>query len=152
MKPLARPVLRAFGFRDTLLANTVLAAGTIALPAAFGADWPVLLIFLCLALGGLSRSLQFTAYNSLAFGELPRERLSAATAFYGVAQQLPSALGVVLAGASLAVSTALAGRETAGLPDFAAGFVVAGLVCLLALPATWRLSRDAAREVSGHRG
>lgn len=152
MKPLARPVLRAFGFRDTLLANTVLAAIGIALPAAFGADWPMLLIFLCLASGGLARSLQFTAYNSLAFADLPRERLSAATAFYGVAQQLPSALGVVLAGASLAVTTALAGRATAGLPDFAIGFLVAGAVCLLALPATARLPRDAAREVSGHRG
>lgn len=152
MKPLVRPVLRAFGFRNTLLANTGVAAIGIALPAAFGADWPVLLVFGCLALGGLARSLQFTAYNSLAFADLPQGRLSAATAFYGVAQQLPSALGVVLAGASLAVTTALAGRETAGLADFAAGFWVAGVVCLAALPATARLPRDAAREVSGHRG
>jgi EmrB/QacA subfamily drug resistance transporter len=152
MKPLARPVLRAFGFRDTLLANTLLAAIGIALPAAFAPTTPLWLIFLALAAGGLARSLQFTAYNTLAFAELPPRQMSAGTALYGVAQQLPSALGVVLAGASLAVTTALAGRSAAGLPDFAIGFLVAGVVTLLALPATWRLPRGAAREVSGHRG
>ena len=151
MKPLARPLLRQFGFRNVLLGNGVIAAVGLGLGALFSPAWPGVAIFLALALGGLSRSLQFTAYNTLAFSDLPPERLSAGTSFYGTAQQLPGALGVVLGSGAIGVSMALAGREAAVLADFSAGFWAAGVVALVAVPLTWGLARDAATEVSGHR-
>ena len=102
-----------------------------------------------LAFGGLFRSLQFTALNTLAFADLPQSRFSAATGFYGIAQQIAPALGVVLATASLEASAALAGREIAAA-DFAVAFVVAGLVVCSAAPFFARLPPDAGDEVSGH--
>src|SRR5690349_10167826 len=79
MKPLARPLLRRFGFRRALIGASLVAAVGVALPAAFTPDWPLPLIFALLALGGLFRSLQFTALNTLAFADVPTARLSAAT-------------------------------------------------------------------------
>jgi len=152
MKPLARPLLRQFGFRNVLIGNGVVAAIGIGIGALFSPAWPAVAIFLVLAMGGLSRSLQFTAYNTLAFADLPPERLSAGTSFYGTAQQLPGALGVVLASGAIGVSASMAGRGAAGLADFAVGFAVAGAVALLAVPLSLGLARDAAAEVSGHRG
>jgi len=152
MKPLARPLLRRFGFRRVLVANGLLAAAGVALGALFTASWPVAALFAALALGGLFRSLQFTSLNTVAFADVPLERLSAATSLYGTAQQLPPALGVVLATASLEASKHGHGHATLQATDFAAAFLVAGLVVASAAPFALRLPRDAGAAVSGHRG
>lgn len=150
MKPLVRPLLKRTGFRTALMANGVLAAAGVAALALLTPAWPALAIFLLLAAGGLARSLQFTALNTLAFADVPPERMSRATALYGTLQQLSPALGVVLATATLEVSQALAGRDALLPVDFSLGFVVAALVVVLAVPLHARLPADAGAEVSGH--
>ena len=151
MKPLTRPILRRFGFRTVLIGNSILAAAGVAIGAAFTAAWPIALMFLALALGGLFRSLQFTALNTLAFADLPREKLSAGTSFYGTAQQLPPALGIVLATTSLEISRHMAAHESLMPSDFTAAFLVAAAVVLAAAPFFALLPRDAGAEVSGKR-
>ncbi len=150
MKPLARPILRRFGFRTTLIIAGLLAAAGIAICAVFTLAWPLSVIFLLLALGGLFRSLQFTALNTLAFADLPAQRLSAATSFFGTAQQLAPALGVVLATTTLEVSKSLGGRDLATVHDFAMAFIVAACVVAASAPFFARLAPDAGEAVSGH--
>ena len=150
MKPLVRPLLRRTGFRATLVVNGVVAAIGVAALSLVGPSWPSIAIFVLLAAGGLARSLQFTALNTLAFADVPHERMSAATALYGTLQQLTPALGVVLATGTLEVSQRLAGRSDLLPVDFSHGFLVAGLVVLLSVPLHMRLARDAGAEVSGH--
>jgi EmrB/QacA subfamily drug resistance transporter len=149
MKPLARPILRRWGFRSVLAANGALAAAGIALAALFTPEWPAAAMFAALALGGLFRSLQFTAMNTLAFAEIPRERLSAATSFYGTAQQLPPAIGVVMATGVMEAARHLAGREALAVADVHAAFLAAALVALIAAPLALRLPRDAGAEIAG---
>lgn len=150
MKPLVRPLLRRVGFRRVLVVNGVVAAAGVAALALLGPGWPSLAIFVLLAAGGLARSLQFTSLNTLAFADVPPERMSAATALYGTLQQLAPALGVVLATATLEVSQALAGREGLMPADFSLGFVAAAVVVVLSVPLHARLPADAGAEVSGH--
>ncbi len=151
MKPLVRPLLRRTGFRAALMGNGVVAAAGIAALALLTPAWPAATIFLLLAAGGLARSLQFTALNTLAFADVPAERMSAATALYGTLQQLTPALGVVLATTTLEVSLALSGRDALSVADFSAGFLAAAVVVLASVPLHARLARDAGAEVSGHR-
>jgi MFS family permease len=151
MKPLTRPILRRFGFRNVLIGNSALAACGVAIGAGFTESWPIALMFVALAFGGLFRSLQFTALNTLAFAELPREKLSAGTSFYGTAQQLPPALGIALATTSLEVSRHLAGHDALLTSDFTAAFLIAGLVVLASSPLFALLPKDAGAEVSGKR-
>ncbi|WP_137127170.1 MDR family MFS transporter [Roseomonas sp. HF4] len=151
MKPLVRPLLKRTGFRHALLANGVVAAGGIAALALLTPAWPAAAIFLLLAAGGLARSLQFTALNTLAFADVPPERMSRATALYGTLQQLSPALGVVLATTTLEASLALSGRDALAVADFSTGFLVAAAVALAAVPLHARLPADAGAEVSGHR-
>lgn len=150
MKPLVRPLLKRAGFRRVLAVNGVVAAAGVAALALLGPGWPPLAIFALLAAGGLARSLQFTALNTLAFADVPAERMSAATALYGTLQQLTPALGVVLATATLEVAQALAGRDALAPADFSLGFVVAAAVVVLSVPLHARLPADAGAEVSGH--
>jgi EmrB/QacA subfamily drug resistance transporter len=150
MKPVARPILSRFGFRTTLSVNAVLAALGIGICAAFTPAWPVPAIFLLLAMGGLARSLQFTALNTLAFADVPPSKLSAATSFFGTAQQLSPALGVVLATGSLEASAALHGRHGLTTVDFGWAFVAAALVVASSAPFFLRMEGDAGDEVCGH--
>lgn len=150
MKPLARPILRRFGFRTVLIGTALLSAGGIAVAAAFTPAWPLPAIFGLLALGGLFRSLQFTALNTLAFADVPSGRLSAATSFSGTVQQLCPALGVVLATTTLEVSGMLAGRHAMTVADYATGFLVAGALVAASAPFFARLAPEAGAAVSGH--
>jgi EmrB/QacA subfamily drug resistance transporter len=151
MKPVVRPILRRLGFRAVLAANGVAAALSVAACAAFSPSWPLVAIFLVLAAGGLSRSLQFTSMNTMAFADVPADRLAAASALSGTLQQLSVALGVVLGSLSLEASLRLSGHAAPELPDFQLAFLVAALVTLAFVPAALRLPRDVGAGVSGHR-
>ena len=79
MKWLAPRILRAFGFRRSLIVNGLIGAGGYAVCGFFRPFWPTPLIFAVLVLCGFFMSFQFTAYNTIAYDEIPPERMSAAT-------------------------------------------------------------------------
>ena len=150
VKPIAKPLLRRFGFRSVLAVNAAISAGLVALTAAFRPDWPILLIYLVLLVGGVFRSLQFTAYNTIAYADIPPPRMSQATSLYSTLQQLSLTMGVTLGAAALAVLGAIAGKPHPRLQDFSAAFLI---VAAVMLPAAWlalRLPRSAGEEMSGH--
>ena len=152
MKPVATPLLRRFGFRNTMVWNGLTATVFLAVIAAFRPSWPQIAIFAVLLVGGFFQSLQFTAYNTIAYADIPRARMSAATSFYTTIQQMMLTLGICVCAASLAASQALAGHATASLSDYSHAFLVVGLISLLASPACLRLPRDAGDELTGHHG
>nr|WP_237182132.1 DHA2 family efflux MFS transporter permease subunit [Roseomonas marmotae] len=147
MKPMAQTALRWFGFRNVLIWNALLAASAVALCAAFRPGWPMAAIFVVLLVGGLFRSLHFTTTNTLAYADVPQPKLSAATSFYGTAQQLSSALGVAVAAAVVQVSVSVAGRESPAMPDFSAGFLMGALLMALSAPLCWRLPPEAGEGI-----
>jgi EmrB/QacA subfamily drug resistance transporter len=151
MKPVARPLLHRFGFRNVLATNGAIAAGFLALTAAFRPSWPVVTLYATLLAGGFFRSLQFTAYNTIAYADVPAPQMSQATSFYSTLQQLSLTFGVTLGAAALAASSALGGRVHPGLADYSAAFLVVAVVMLPAAPLALRLPRAAGSEMSGHK-
>lgn len=150
MKPITQAMLRWFGFRTTLVWNGALSAALIAACAAFDASWPAAGLVAVLLAGGFVRSLQFTAFNTLAYADIPRARLSAATSLYATLQQVSLTLGITAGAAALAASAALGGGEPAA-SDFSAAFLVVAAVSLLAAPVALLLRPDAGAELSLHR-
>jgi EmrB/QacA subfamily drug resistance transporter len=150
MKPAATSALRRFGFRDTLLLNGVFAAAFPALCAAFRPSWPLAAIYATLLVGGLSRSLQFTALNTLAFADIPRGRMSAATSLYSTLQQVFLTLGVTTAAGVLEIAMRFGARPQPGFADFTAAFLVVSFVGLLGAPVSLLMRRSAGAELSGH--
>jgi EmrB/QacA subfamily drug resistance transporter len=151
MKATAAPVLRRWGFRATLVWNGVFSMLCIALCAAFRPDWPLWIIYAVLLFSGFFQSLQFSAYNTVAYADVPSERFSSATSFYTTFQQLMLSLGICVAAAALHVSVVWGGREHAALPDFSVAFLVVTFISLLAAPVSALLPKNAGAEMSGHR-
>jgi EmrB/QacA subfamily drug resistance transporter len=151
MKATAAPVLRRFGFRATLVWNGVFSMVCVALCALFRPDWPLWIIYAVLLLSGFFQSLQFSAYNTVAYADVPSERFSSATSFYTTFQQLMLSLGICVAAAALHVSVAWHGREHAAMPDFSVAFLVVTFISLIAAPVCALLPKNAGAEMSGHR-
>ena len=107
MRASSTTLLRRFGFRGTMLWNSFTASALLYACAGFRPSWPVLGMYAVLLVGGFFQSLQFIAYNTIAYADIPRERMSAATSFYTTFQQLMLTLGICVAAASLAASMAI---------------------------------------------
>ena len=74
MKPMTTRILRRFGFRPALLVNGVLDVTAIAACAAFTPGMSLVAICVVLFLGGMTRSMQFTALNTIAFADIRSRR------------------------------------------------------------------------------
>jgi EmrB/QacA subfamily drug resistance transporter len=150
MKVSAGPILRRFGFRRVLIANALVSAAFLASYSLFQIATPGWLIMLLLLAGGFFRSLQFTALNTIGYADVPPERMSLATSFASMAQQLSMSLGVGVGALALHVSASLHGGSALAAGDFAFAFYVvaasAALSALVFLP----LPANAGAEVSGH--
>ncbi len=151
MKPVAQRALRAFGFRDTLLWNGLLSGVMLGLCAAFRPTWPAAAIYAVLLVGGFFRSLQFTAYNTLAYGDVPRDRMSSATSLYTAGQQLAATIGVSAGAVSLELAMTMSGHHPGRPADFSVAFLVIACLPLLAAPVALLMPRTAGDDLAGRR-
>ena len=151
MKAAAGPVLRRFGFRSTLIWNGVFSSLLYATCAAFRPGWPHWAIFVVLGVCGFSMSLQFTAYNVVAYDDIPAERTAAANSFYTTFQQLTLSFGICAGALALTTSKLIGGHAHATVGDFSTAFLVVTAISLLASPICLGYSRNAGAEMSGHR-
>ena len=94
MKIVTTRLLRRYGFRRVLLVNETLTALTIGGCAALTPSTPYTVIAIVIFASGLTRSLQFSALNSLAFADVPPEQTSATNTLANVVQQLTLGFGI----------------------------------------------------------
>jgi MFS family permease len=149
MKFTAPAILRRFGFRTVLCANTALCAVFVAAAALFTPSTPATLVAAVLLVGGFFRSLQFTALNALAFADLEPAAMGGATSLSSVSQQASIAVGVAVAAGVLETTRAFTGDTALAAGDFAPAFLVVGAITLLPLVMFARLPGDAGSSVSG---
>lgn len=144
MKTQAAAILRRWGYRNVLIFNALLAALFSALPAAFTAATPALLISGIFFIGGLSRSLQFTALNTISFADVPEQKLSRATSFASVVQELSGAVGVSVAALGLEAMMRLNGSSLMTPALFPPVFLaIAAVSAVSAVLFAWSLDKDA---------
>ena len=151
MRLAAKRVLRSYGYRSVMTLNAASACVLTLACAAFRPGWPFWVLSAILFLGGFANALQFTSLNTIAYADMPKERMSAATSFYTTFQQLMLTLGISVAATALSVSQALRHHDGVRLDDFSSAFVTIGLISVLAIPSAYRLRADAGAELSGHR-
>jgi EmrB/QacA subfamily drug resistance transporter len=121
-------ILRRFGFRRVLVLNALIAALFAAVPALFTIATPPLLIIGLFLVGGLSRSLQFTSLNTLAYADVPPPLLSRATSFASVCQNLSGAVGVTIAALGLETAQRLVGGGSLSLAHFPPVFILVAAI------------------------
>jgi hypothetical protein len=126
-----------------------IAVALVATTATIRPAWPLPLIYTLLIASGFFQSLQFMAYNTIAYAEVSRARMSVATSFYTTFQQMALTLGIAVSAAALAASLAIHGRPEPLLGDFSLAFVVVAAISGLAPLISLQLERTAGAELSG---
>ncbi|CAN7664061.1 MFS transporter [Rhizobium sp. LjRoot98] len=150
MKSVTTPLLRRFGFRTILVFNGAIASASIAACAILSPATPNLAIYALLFIAGLSRSMQFTALNTLGFADITPAQRSSASTLSSMLQQFAMVLGVAVAAAVLSMSQHLRGDVVLALADFRWSFVAIGAIGLIASLRFFSLQHNAGAEVSGH--
>jgi EmrB/QacA subfamily drug resistance transporter len=148
MRFMFRPLLRPLGFRRLLIGNALLTGAFLIGCGLFRDTTPYLIIVLVLLIGGFSRSVQFTAAQSLGYAEMPTERISRATSFLAMAQQLAQSFGVGLAALVVHLSLIWHDRTTIASGDVALAYFTIGFMVLASVGIFYRLPADAGVELS----
>ncbi|RBP12206.1 EmrB/QacA subfamily drug resistance transporter [Roseiarcus fermentans] len=143
MKFTASTALRRFGFRRTLIVNAAVSGLFMASYALFTAGTPHWLIFLALLAGGFFRSLEFTALNALSYADIDPPRMSRATSFASVAQQMSGAIGVAVAAVCIQLIQVGFGDATLHSRDLSLSFVAVAVVSSLSMLVFIRLKPEA---------
>ena len=146
MKFTASRALRLFGFRRTLIANALISGLFIASYALFTPTTPHWAIFLALLFGGFFRSLEFTALNALSYADIDPPRMSRATSFASVAQQMSGAIGVAVAAVCIQLIQIYFGDAALEARDLSLSFVAIAALSTLSMLVFVRLKPDAARR------
>ncbi|WP_199228639.1 MULTISPECIES: MFS transporter [unclassified Caulobacter] len=149
MKSLAPRILRRFGFRNSMIVGGLAASAGYAVCGLFRPEWPIWLIFLTLMVSGFCMSFQFTAYNTIAYDEIPPERMSAATSFYATFQQLMLSLGVCAGALALHVGMLAGDHASPRLADFTLAFLIVTAISASATIWNRRFAPDAGADLSG---
>ena len=143
MKTQAATILRRWGYRRVLIVNALISSGFATFPALFTAATPSLLIATILFIGGLSRSLQFTSINTVAYADVPPEDLSRATSFASVVQELSGAVGVSVAALGLELMSRIDGASAIATVHFPPVFLLIAFVSALSALMFATLAPDA---------
>lgn len=154
MKTVATRVLRRFGFKALLTWNALFSGALLAATGLIQPDTPYLVVLALLMVSGFFRSLEFTCLNALSFADVDDGRMSNATSFSSVAQQLSLGMGVAFAALLLSLMPGVAaGHAVTRIDpgDFLPIFGAAGLMCA----ASWiwfrKLAPEAGEVMSGYR-
>ena len=149
MKVAASGVLRRFGFRQTLIVNGLISGAFLAVCALFTPTTPHWLIFLALLTGGFFRSLEFTALNAISYADIDPPRMSRATSFASVSQQMSGAVGIAVAAVCIQIIQSGFGDQTLVARDLSLAFVLVAAISSLSTLIFMRLRPDAGAAVSG---
>lgn len=150
MKPLTTPILRRFPFRTTLVVNGCLNVLLILACALLTPTTPVSAMVALLFASGLTRSMQFSGLNTLAFAEVSDGLMSGANTLFNMTQQLSMAMGIALGAVALRIAGMLGPRASAGalpLVHFQVAFLIVGAIALMVVLDVARLEPTAGDSV-----
>jgi EmrB/QacA subfamily drug resistance transporter len=133
MKPATSWIMNRFGFRNVLIGNGLLVAAGFAACSFLTAETPYWLVCALLMATGMTRSMQFTAMNTIGFSDVPQPQMRDATTLFSVMQQMNAGMGIAVGALALSVAEILNGSPPgfASIQDFRIAFwIVAGLALL----------------------
>ena len=153
MKAFVIQALRRFGFRRLLIVNGIITAGTMALCALLSPATATILVIATLFFHGAARSMEFTCLTTLAYAEIPPERMSRANGFLSAVMQLSLGMGVAIGAITLRLVAHARGHSAATpqLRDFHLAVLLMSFVALGPVFDSLSLPGDAGAGTSGHR-
>jgi MFS family permease len=151
MKLITTQALRRYGFRQVLLVNGALTTLSVLGYAVLTSATSYAVMSAVLLVGGLTRSLQFSAFNALAFADVPEAHMNDANTLGSVMQQLTVGLGITAGANALRLARLLhpAAAASTTTADFKVAFALVALMTAISTLDALTLPRDAGASVSG---
>ncbi|MDM1454440.1 multidrug transporter subunit MdtD [Myroides odoratimimus] len=146
------PIVRRFGYRSTLITNTVLTGLLISCFFFITPTTPYWVIILLMIGNGAFNAIQFTSMNTISLADLDRDTSSEGNSLLSVTQQLAVSLGISLSAMVLMLfqnSQIAESGDKIGV--FRYTFLVMGLITILSSLVFTNLSKDAGSSMSGVR-
>ncbi|PKO30168.1 MAG: MFS transporter [Betaproteobacteria bacterium HGW-Betaproteobacteria-9] len=142
-KVIVEKLVRRFGYRSVLTANTTLLGFSIASFAFVAPSFSTVWVWAHLGFFGLFNSLQFMSMNTLTLSTLGRGEASGGNSFFMVVVQLSNGLGVALAGGLLGYFgvSALGGGKPELSGIFMATYLCVGMSTVIAAAIFLRVPR-----------
>jgi EmrB/QacA subfamily drug resistance transporter len=151
MKPAIAPLLKRFGFKKILVPNAVISGVFLAACASFTEATPIAVMFTILVVGGFFRSLEFTSLNTLAYADVPPQRMSKATSLVSVLQQVSISSGVAVGALAVELTFRFSDRAALSTEDFRPAFLFVGAISAFAAFIFLRLDKDAGAEMANRK-
>lgn len=142
-KPIVRPLIQRFGYRQVLLVNTVLVGACISSLALTTAETPLELRALHFFIFGILNSLQFVTMNTLTLKDLSQQQASSGNSFLSMIMMLSMSIGVALAGTLVNIFTAHYGTAQI-TAAFHSTLIFLGAINLITACIFWRIPRHIA--------
>ncbi|MDM1398319.1 multidrug transporter subunit MdtD [Myroides odoratimimus] len=146
------PIVRRFGYRSTLITNTVLTGLLISCFFFITPTTPYWVIILLMIGNGAFNAIQFTSMNTISLADLDQDTSSEGNSLLSVTQQLAVSLGISLSAMVLMLfqnSQIAESGDKIGV--FRYTFLVMGLITILSSLVFINLSKDAGSSMSGAR-
>jgi EmrB/QacA subfamily drug resistance transporter len=152
LKPLTPMLLKRFGFRNIMLGNGFIAAMAAMICGMLSPDTSIIGIVLAMFIYGVSRSMQFTCIQTLAFVDIPPEKMSGANTLFSTIGQLAQGVGVALGAAIVHITVMLRDGDinSPSAMDFRITFFTVGALILISLWGYLKLKPDAGAAASKH--
>ena len=142
-RPIAARVLRRFSFRTVLLVTSVIGAGFTVLFGFYHPGIPYPAIIAVLVTSGVVRSLQLTAFTTLAFADVDEDKISHASTVSSLAMQFVQSISVGASAMLLSVLVRVFGQAEPTPASIAPAFWIMGGISLLAVLFAGKLPRNA---------
>jgi EmrB/QacA subfamily drug resistance transporter len=153
LKPFMSRLLTRLGYRNVLIANTLLLGAMILSFATIGSGTPVAIVVAQVFCFGLFTSMQYTSMNTLVYADVTTEESSSASTIASTAQQLSISFGV--ATASLVTAMFIPDRFNNDPVQMIHGihlaFLVLGAMTIVSVVVFRRLRSDDGNAISQHK-
>ena len=154
IKPLTTPLMRGLGIRTVLLIALAMAIVCLIAIALLRSTTPLAITLIVLACSGVFRSIGFSAYNSVAFADVPSEKMMHANTLHATLQELGAGLGIAIGallvrlGDPIGAALGLAGDP--GTP-YRIAFVLLAVIMLIPLIEAVTMPASVGASVTGRR-
>jgi len=154
IKPFTTPLMKRLGIRSVLLIALPMSALCLLGMGGLQPTTPIAVMAALLAASGIFRSVGFSAYNSVAFSDVPTEQMTHANTLHATLQELGAGLGIAV-GALLVrlgdpISAALGLSETPAT-TYRVAFVLLAVIMLTPLIEAITMPKSAGAAVTGRR-
>lgn len=142
-------VIRHFPFRNILIVNGLIVSFFTLLTAFLLPTTPIWMIVAVMFFSGMSRSMQFTSITTLAFSDMPTNKMTPANSLYSTIQQMSSGMGIAMGAVFLRFSNMLNHGTTGNytVPDFRIAFIFVAILSAVHLVGYLKLSPNAGDQV-----